>query len=41
VYWLRYVIHDWSDDYCIRILKNIKAAMGPRSRILIWYAKTF
>ncbi|KAM0629128.1 hypothetical protein ACHAPW_006972 [Verticillium nonalfalfae] len=20
VYWLRYVLHDWSDDYCVRIL---------------------
>lgn len=36
VYWLRYIMHDWSDDYCIRILKGIKSAMGPRSRILIW-----
>ncbi|KAK4244016.1 S-adenosyl-L-methionine-dependent methyltransferase [Corynascus novoguineensis] len=35
VYWLRYIIHDWSDDYCVRILQAIKAAMGPRSRILI------
>ncbi|RYP38827.1 hypothetical protein DL767_002431 [Monosporascus sp. MG133] len=35
VYWLRYIIHDWSDDYCIQILKSIKASMGPRSRILI------
>lgn len=36
VYWLRYIIHDWSDDYCVRILKAIKSAMGPRSRLLIW-----
>ncbi len=36
VYWFRYIIHDWSDDYCVQILKGIKAAMGPRSRILIW-----
>ncbi|KAI5926688.1 S-adenosyl-L-methionine-dependent methyltransferase [Camillea tinctor] len=35
VYWLRYVLHDWSDDYCVRILSAIKPAMGPRSRILI------
>lgn len=35
VYWLRYIIHDWSDDYCVRILRAIRAAMGPRSRILI------
>lgn len=36
VYWFRYIIHDWSDDYCVQILKGIKAAMGSRSRILIW-----
>ncbi|KAK0615277.1 S-adenosyl-L-methionine-dependent methyltransferase [Bombardia bombarda] len=35
VYWLRYIMHDWSDDYCITILSAIKSAMGPRSRILI------
>lgn len=36
VYWLRYILHDWSDDYCVNILKSIQKAMGPRSRILIW-----
>lgn len=36
VYWLRYIMHDWSDDYCVRILSAIKPSMGPRSRILIW-----
>ncbi|KAH7304214.1 S-adenosyl-L-methionine-dependent methyltransferase [Stachybotrys elegans] len=35
VYWLRYILHDWSDDYCVDILTAIKPAMGPRSRILI------
>ncbi|XP_014558343.1 hypothetical protein COCVIDRAFT_94784 [Bipolaris victoriae FI3] len=35
VYWLRYIMHDWSDEYCVRILKAIKPSMGPRSRILI------
>lgn len=36
VYWLRYILHDWSDDYCVRILEAIQPAMGPKSRILIW-----
>jgi hypothetical protein len=35
VYWLRYVIHDWSDDYCVKILSAIRERMGPNSRILI------
>ncbi|KAL7621041.1 hypothetical protein AAE478_008353 [Parahypoxylon ruwenzoriense] len=35
VYWLRYILHDWSDEYCIAILSRIEKAMGPNSRILI------
>ncbi|KAL7622056.1 hypothetical protein AAE478_007557 [Parahypoxylon ruwenzoriense] len=35
IYWLRYILHDWSDDYCVKILSAIKPALGPRSRILI------
>ena len=35
VYWLRYVMHDWSDEFCVRILAAIKPSMGSRSRILI------
>ncbi|RYP31586.1 hypothetical protein DL767_005695 [Monosporascus sp. MG133] len=35
VYFVRNVIHDWSDSYCISILSNLRAAMGPQSRVLI------
>ncbi|KAI0196797.1 S-adenosyl-L-methionine-dependent methyltransferase [Xylaria flabelliformis] len=35
VYWLRYILHDWSDEYCVQILSRIKPSMGPRSRIMI------
>ncbi|KAI1335920.1 S-adenosyl-L-methionine-dependent methyltransferase [Xylariaceae sp. FL0016] len=35
IYWLRYIIHDWADDYCVKILSAIKRSMGPKSRILI------
>lgn len=35
VYWLRYILHDWSDDYCIKILSAIRESMGPNSRILV------
>ncbi|KAI1373457.1 S-adenosyl-L-methionine-dependent methyltransferase [Hypoxylon crocopeplum] len=35
VYWLRYILHDWSDDYCIQILSQIRKAMGPKSRLLV------
>ncbi|KAL9615670.1 MAG: hypothetical protein Q9204_008699 [Flavoplaca sp. TL-2023a] len=35
IYWLRGILHDWSDGYCIQILQAIKAAMNPESKILI------
>ncbi|KAI0966730.1 S-adenosyl-L-methionine-dependent methyltransferase [Xylaria arbuscula] len=35
IYWLRYILHDWSDDYCIKILSQIRKAMGDNSRLLI------
>ncbi|KAK4448942.1 S-adenosyl-L-methionine-dependent methyltransferase [Podospora aff. communis PSN243] len=35
VYFLRNILHDWSDMYCRRILKPIAEAMNPNSRIII------
>ncbi|KAL4995986.1 S-adenosyl-L-methionine-dependent methyltransferase [Aspergillus recurvatus] len=35
VYYLRYVLHDWSDEYCIQILSRIRESMAPHSRLLI------
>jgi len=37
VYYLRQVIHDYSDDVCVDILRHIVAAMvdDPRARVLI------
>ncbi|TGJ79387.1 hypothetical protein E0Z10_g9375 [Xylaria hypoxylon] len=34
-YYLRQILHDWPDIECIEILKNIKSAMAPESRILL------
>lgn len=34
-YYLRNVMHDWPDDRCIAILKQLIAAFGPQSHILI------
>lgn len=36
IYWLRYILHDWSDEYCVQILSALKPSMGPKSRILVW-----
>ncbi|KAF4213605.1 hypothetical protein CNMCM5878_010291 [Aspergillus fumigatiaffinis] len=35
IYFLRYVLHDWSDDYCVRILSAIRQSMATHSRLLI------
>ncbi|KAL4865125.1 hypothetical protein BDV12DRAFT_211205 [Aspergillus spectabilis] len=34
-YYLRHVFHDWPDEQCLEILKQIIPALGPDSRILI------
>lgn len=35
LYIMQQIMHDWSDDVCIKILHNISAAMNPDGRILI------
>ncbi len=35
VYLLRHIIHDWDDDRCVTILRNCRAAMGERGRLLV------
>lgn len=35
IYFLRMIMHDYSDPYCLRILRQIVPAMAPSSRILI------
>jgi demethylsterigmatocystin 6-O-methyltransferase len=34
-YYFRHILHDWTDEDCVRILSNIAPVMGPESRILI------
>ncbi|KAF9460000.1 O-methyltransferase-domain-containing protein [Collybia nuda] len=35
IYYLRNIIHNWPDKEALSILKNIRNAMGPHSRVLI------
>jgi predicted O-methyltransferase YrrM len=35
LYALKFILHDWSDDRCIRILRNCQEAMAPGGRVLI------
>lgn len=34
VYVLTYILHDWGDAQCVRILENCRRAMNPNGRIL-------
>jgi hypothetical protein len=31
----QFISHDWSDEYCVKILSSIRESMAPNSRILI------
>jgi hypothetical protein len=35
VYILKNVLHDWSDDQAVRILRNCRCAMGPQAKLLV------
>ncbi|KAL4865955.1 hypothetical protein BDV12DRAFT_187770 [Aspergillus spectabilis] len=35
VFYLRHILHDWPDDYAVKILKNPIPALQPNSRIII------
>jgi 6-hydroxytryprostatin B O-methyltransferase len=35
VYFMRWILHDWSDQYARKILTNIVAVMAPHSKIVI------
>lgn len=35
IYYLRNIIHDWPDDEALLILRNVREALGPNSRVLI------
>jgi hypothetical protein len=34
-YLLKWILHDWRDEDCLRILRNCRAAAGPGARMLI------
>ena len=34
-YMMKYILHDWDDDRCIKILKNCRAAMNEKGRVLV------
>jgi hypothetical protein len=32
---MKYIVHDWDDDRCVRILENCRNAMAPKGRVLV------
>jgi O-methyltransferase domain len=34
-YLLKFILHDWSDESCVKILSNIRRAMNPGARVFI------
>jgi SAM-dependent methyltransferase len=35
VYMMKYVLHNWEDESCVKILSNCRDAMNPKGRVLI------
>lgn len=35
VYTMAHVLHDWTDEQCIQILRTVRAAMSPEARLLV------
>ena len=34
-YIMKYIIHDWNDDLCVKILENCRRAMAPNGRVIV------
>ena len=32
---LKFILHDWTDDECVQILKCCRAALEPSGRVLV------
>ena len=31
---MKHILHDWSDPYCVKILKSLRAAAGPETKLV-------
>lgn len=32
---MKYILHDWEDELCVRILSNCRKAMGPKGKVFV------
>ena len=35
IYFMKHIVHDWDDANCVKFMRHIRAAMGPRSTLLV------
>lgn len=35
VFFLRAITHDWSDDYCVKFLSQLRAAATPQTQLIV------
>lgn len=35
VYFFRWILHNWSDKYCVKILRNLIPALKPGAKIVL------
>ena len=35
VYMARYILHNWSDAYCLKMLKRLREAAGPGTKLVV------
>ena len=36
MYFVRFVMHDWSDEWCKKLLSQLRAAAGPTSKLIMF-----
>jgi hypothetical protein len=34
-YMMKYILHDWNDEQCVKILENCRDAMNPKGKVLV------
>jgi hypothetical protein len=35
MYLLKYILHDWDDESCVRILRTVRESMAPSARVIV------